>query len=113
MKTVDHYEEELLERIGKKNPYRVPEGYFDTLPDRVMSRISHKKRKKHSLRWSVAAVFAGGILCAGLTLFKRDLGLSTPENDAPYIVNAEHMEDILDCNLVSNLEIETYLTEAE
>ena len=31
----DLLEKRLKEQVGKENPFRVPEGYFSTLPDRV------------------------------------------------------------------------------
>ena len=32
-------EKYLIERVGKENPFRVPEGYFDTLKAEVMARV--------------------------------------------------------------------------
>ena len=32
-------EKYLIEKFGKENPFRVPEGYFDRLSDQVMARI--------------------------------------------------------------------------
>lgn len=32
-------EDYLIERVGKQNPFRVPEGYFDGLAEQVMARI--------------------------------------------------------------------------
>ena len=43
MKTTDYNTEELeaklLERFGAETHFTVPEGYFDGLTDRVMSRV--------------------------------------------------------------------------
>lgn len=41
MKRQSGMEEEkyLIERVGKENPFRVPEGYFDTLTVQVMARV--------------------------------------------------------------------------
>ncbi len=110
MNTNPNYEKELLERVGRENPFRVPEGYFDALPNRVMGRINGRKKRREPWRWAVAAVFAGCVVCAGLALFRNELGLVPQEQ---HIVHVEHMDEILDCNMVSNLDIENYLTEAE
>lgn len=41
----------MLDRAGKRNPFTVPEGYFDILTDRVMQRIeeSEEAPKKRGL----------------------------------------------------------------
>ena len=105
-------EEQLLVRFGKENPFRVPEGYFDTLPSRVMSQIARKKKRREPWRWAVAAVFACCVAGGGLALFKNELGLSS-QSQAVASLPAEQMNELLDCNMVSNLDIENYLTEAE
>ena len=44
MRTTDYNTEELeaklLERFGNETHFTVPEGYFDSLTDKVMSRIA-------------------------------------------------------------------------
>ena len=46
MKTNNHNTEELeaklLSRFGTDNHFTVPEGYFDSFSDRVMSRIAQR-----------------------------------------------------------------------
>ena len=112
MSTYNHDEERLLERFGKENPFRVPEGYFDTLPSRVMSQITRKKKRREPWRWAVAAIFACCVAGGGLALFKNELGLSSQSQQVASLP-AEHMNELFDCNMVSNLDIEDYLTEAE
>ncbi len=38
-------EQYLIEKVGKQNPFRVPEGYFDTLASQVMSKIDAEGNK--------------------------------------------------------------------
>ena len=33
----------LIERVGKQNPFKVPEGYFDTLASQVMAKVDAEK----------------------------------------------------------------------
>ena len=33
----------LIERVGKQNPFKVPEGYFDTLTSQVMAKVDAEK----------------------------------------------------------------------
>ena len=112
MRTLHNNEEQLLEHFGRKNPYRVPEGYFDTLPDRVMSQITKRKKRHEPWRWAIAAVLACCVAGGGLALFKNELGLVSQSQPVANL-SAEHMNELLDCNMVSNLDIENYLTEAE
>ena len=32
-------EKYLIEKVGKENPFRVPEGYFDTLTSQIMAKV--------------------------------------------------------------------------
>lgn len=112
MNTYQNKEKELQEHIGKENPFRVPEGYFDTLPDRVMGQIARQKKQRDPWRWVVAAVLAGCVAAGGFALFKNDMGL-TSKSQSVASVTTEQMNELLDCNIVSNLDIEYYLTEAE
>ena len=32
-------EKYLIEKVGKENPFRVPEGYFDTLSSQIMAKV--------------------------------------------------------------------------
>ncbi|MBP5799369.1 MAG: hypothetical protein J6W43_05620 [Prevotella sp.] len=33
----------LIERVGKQNPFKVPEGYFDTLTSQIMAKVDAEK----------------------------------------------------------------------
>lgn len=105
-------EKVLLERCGRENPFRVPEGYFDTLPEKVMNRLPQRRRKKSVwVKWSVAAVLIG---CVGLATFKV---FDSPVDPSSLAVqdtdNEEYIEDALNYSMINNLEIATYLTEAD
>ena len=87
-------EEKLFEqRFGKKQPFTVPDGYFDQLAERVMERlpeqqpasvpqvsVGHKWR-----RWAVAAA-AGGVVLTGSLVFMEQRsgneGLATTSHRA-------------------------------
>lgn len=36
-------EKELFQKIGKENPFKVPEGYFENLTQQVMERLPEKE----------------------------------------------------------------------
>lgn len=54
------------------NPYRVPEGYFDSLSERIMDRVKSAPGESlliqllPAIRWSVAALIAGALLISRL-----------------------------------------------
>lgn len=107
----DILEKKLKERTGTDNPFRVPEGYFDTLPEKMRLRIARKKRERNIWRWAVAAVMAGCVATTGLILVQQADTASLASETSVY--STEDMEMLLDCNIVSNLEIANYITEAE
>jgi flagellar basal body-associated protein FliL len=47
-----------LENIDKTEHYRVPENYFEELPDRVMQNIRHEKHKRKTIISSAIAAVA-------------------------------------------------------
>jgi len=52
------------------SPYTVPEGYFDTLPERIRSRIRvHEHRKRRRRRAGVAALVLTILLIGGIWLW--------------------------------------------
>ena len=66
-------EQYIIEKAGKKNPFRVPEGYFDTLSSQVMSRIDTEgdrpnevplTAKKAKTVWLRPVLYAAASVCA-------------------------------------------------
>lgn len=57
-----------LNKTGKKNPYRVPEGYFDALPSRIQDLCSKQKVDEPSVHW-VVALKTQLALAAGICFF--------------------------------------------
>ncbi|MDY6099266.1 MAG: hypothetical protein SPI27_05885 [Bacteroidaceae bacterium] len=107
----DLLEKRLKEQVGKENPFRVPEGYFSTLPDRVCVRIARKQRERRMWRWAAAAVMAGCVATTSLLLVRQSGNTQLAAEAGGY--NADEVEMLLDYNMVSNLEIVDYITEAE
>ena len=66
-------EQYLIDKVGKENPFRVPEGYFDTLASQVMSRIDAEGNepqdvpmieKKAKTVWLRPVLYAAASICA-------------------------------------------------
>ncbi len=102
------------------NPFRVPDGYFATLPTRVMDRIkdSHPKQERQWwIRIAVAAAFTGFFFVAGTVLYRSHHGsTSVPASNIASmsgITDTEYTDELLDYAMLSNSDIEYYLTSAD
>lgn len=112
MRTTNHSTEELeaklLERFGTETHFTVPEGYFNTLPGKVMSRVARRKQRRMVWRWAAAAVLVGCVAAGGMLFESRYKAQLAEAEDIQYI------EDALDYTMIDNMSIESYLlTEAE
>lgn len=115
---------EMTSSANGKNPFLVPEGYFDNLPDRVMSHIREEgqhsilKRRHKSrffIRLTAAAVLTGFFSLAGLMIYEQSHPLTSPQAPTA-LASAQEMEftdELLDYAMLDNNDIEYYLTEAE
>ena len=66
-------EQYLIEKVGKENPFRVPEGYFDSLASQVMSRVDAEGNKPQDMPmiekmaktvWLRPVLYAAASVCA-------------------------------------------------
>ena len=39
-------EQYLIEKLGKENPFKVPDGYFDSLTSQVMARVDAEQKQQ-------------------------------------------------------------------
>lgn len=118
-------EEDLIrKKCGSKDPFRVPEGYFenftselmDRLPERPAMQVARPKRRIFRFaKYAAAAVLCGIAVAGTFRLTQR----AAPDHTAAYtagITTGENpdsdMDDYLDYAMVSNQEIAQYLTEA-
>lgn len=52
-----------LDQLNKEEHYKIPDGYFDQLPNQIMNNIRKEKRHKRNLWISSVAVVALLIIC--------------------------------------------------
>lgn len=67
-------EKYLIEKVGKENPFRVPEGYFDTLASQIMAKVEAEgveardiktgKEKRARVVWLRPVLYAAASVCA-------------------------------------------------
>ena len=67
-------EKYLIEKVGRENPFRVPEGYFDTLTSQIMAKVEAEgveardiktgKEKRAKTVWLRPVLYAAASVCA-------------------------------------------------
>ena len=82
----------LIERVGRKQPFHVPEDYFDTLTSRVMARIDaktpaveEKQPKKVRTVWMRIVLLAAASVCALMVSVAAYHVLSEYDVSAPIV----------------------------
>ncbi len=60
---------EIFDDSNKKNPFEVPEGYFDSLEDRIMDRISSEKEDTREIQLRPWVAYAAAAAIALLVIF--------------------------------------------
>lgn len=124
-------EEEIIrERCGKKNPFIVPEGYFDSFTSNLMNALpesktvdtASKKRvvsiyRKHIAIFAIAASICGIVFMGILpyvSTHHTDISstVATSPSAESYVIDDAYINDALDYAMVSNQEIVQYLSES-
>ena len=93
-------EDEILRRVGKDNPFKLPENYFENLTSEVMSNLPEKEPviqlKKKTRTWDkvkpflyMAAMFVGAALI--IKVASIDLNTSNLSNQTD--INMEYFSD--------------------
>lgn len=126
MSNTNHTDEKFLREIASsangKNPFRVPQGYFHALPQRVMERIKEEgqagqpKRRRKSrffIRLTAAAVLTGFFSLAGLMMYEQSHPITPYQETASIASEMEYGDELLDYAMLDNSDIEYYLTVAE
>lgn len=110
----------IREQIGRsENPFRVPDGYFETLTQRVMQQIPEEETpavgKPRTSRivalrpWLYAAACLVVVLVMSLTVaFRQDASGTTLEAQAE---SATFMDDMVDYAMLDNAEIYACLSD--
>jgi len=128
-------ENRMLEELGLNNssPFKTPDGYFDTLTQRVMDRIDEEENTTHNAKvvkmnnnkkstwgyvskWVVAAAACLVIVFGGINYFETNTGtiaqsqntlISTDDYDE------EYEEDMMYYSMMDEQDIYCYLSGME
>lgn len=106
-------EDFLKQKFGKKNPFAVPDNYFEELTDKVMSQLPDPPAEKLQLepsRWQklkpwvyMAAMFVGAALIIKVVSF------SMQKNEVHQLMH----DDAAQCQYIENLVDEAMLSDYE
>ncbi len=98
----------------KKNPFTVPDGYFDNFTQRMMAEVVKKEKRRKAVRlWKIAASFIV-VSSLGITLTMtntKDSAMTTASTTEQ--LSGDYINDALDYAMISNSDIEMYLSEAQ
>lgn len=119
-----------LDKFTDKGQYKVPEGYFDTLADRIMANIpetpkQEEKQKKSAkiislntrVKIAVAAAIAGALISSvTIRLYQQDKKLADVNTKTEMTTNSEtygeeYVNDYIDYAMVDEDDIYKYLSE--
>ena len=119
-----------LEKYNDRGQFKVPEGYFDTLADRIMANITEapkqeEKQKKSAkiislntrLKIAVAAAIVGAVICGttvrlyqqGTKIANLDTNTEMTNNSETY--GEEYVNDYIDFAMVDDTDIYEYISE--
>ncbi|MCQ2223004.1 MAG: hypothetical protein MJZ35_04345 [Bacteroidaceae bacterium] len=107
---------------GASDPFKVPEGYFDSFCDRVMSQLPEQQQTiRRTLiprvwRYAAAAVVVGLIASVAVLVpqFKQgqeDMQLASNHVESDMSLDEEYFNEVLDYSMLNNNDIAYYLTE--
>ena len=115
----------IQEKVGKRNPFRVPEGYFDNLTAQVMQNLPEQPQQRRAKSVFMRPVFyAAASVCALLVAGAAWMWQSKAEKTAVTAVqakvenrsqqseNEEYMDEAADYMMLDNHEIYSYLASA-
>lgn len=110
-------EEKYIEdRVGKRNPFLVPDGYFDQFPEQFMNSLPKRQPKAKSI-WLRPIFYAAASICALLICTGAYLALSEePKHEATLVTTPQQevydeFDEAADYMMLDNHDIYALLSE--
>lgn len=118
-------EKYLVDRFGKKQPFSVPEGYFDqfasqfmeNLPEReeeaVVVRLDSHSRWSRLRHWAAAACLAVALAGAGMWAFQGESSKATGAADTDQFASSNYntaIDQAADYAMMDNGDIYAYVS---
>ncbi len=133
-------EEQMLKELGfdNANPFKTPEGYFDTLSERIMARIDEEetktaeekaetvqvaevvslKQKKtsvinYAIRWAVATAACLALVFVGTDYFGEENKSIAQNQTVAEEYDDEYAEDMISYSMMDESDVYCYLAGLE
>jgi hypothetical protein len=113
----------IQEKVGKRNPFRVPDGYFDNLTAQVMQNLPEQPKRRAKSVFMRPVFYAAASVCALLVAGAAWMWHPTTEATSADAVQAktvalpqqdasgEYIDEAADYMMLDNHEIYAYLAE--
>ena len=116
----------IQEKVGKRNPFRVPEGYFDNLTAQVMQNLPEQPKRRAKSVFMRPVFYAAASVCALLVAGAAWMWHPTAEVSSAESVQAKavsqpqqqqdnadgYFDEAADYMMLDNHEIYAYLAES-
>lgn len=106
----------IEERVGKRNPFRVPENYFDEFVAKTMQQLPERRTTRRKSVWLRPWLYAAACVC--VLLISATIWLAQPEAEvqqAPVAVTdqleSDAFEEAADYMMLDNYDIYAYMSE--
>ena len=104
--------------IGKRTPFRTPDGFFERMQDETMRRVAEEKRKKklYRLKWGVSVALAVAAMVCGFIFFpSAPTEVAYPINTNEWVAQMTGDMDAMDLYLrdISDEELEEWVEFSE
>lgn len=117
-------EKRILRKIGTKNPFTVPEGYFESFPQELMEKLPEKEpllSVSEPTLWQRVKpwIYMTAMFCGIMLSVRIFVGEPPKQEEFPITyIEAESLSDeeweiISDGSMIEDYELYNYLTEAE
>lgn len=96
-------EKELEIKYGKQNPFRVPEGYFETLTQEVMSKARMtKKQKSAKVIWFRAVAACAACACVAVFVVSALFNQTVSNDSANLQISDSYIDDAVEYAMLDN-----------
>ena len=104
--------------IGKRTPFRTPDGFFERMQAETMKRVAEEKRKKklYRLKWGVSVALAIAAMVCGIVFFPSvPTEVVYPTNTNEWVAQMTGDTDAMDLYLrdISDEELEEWVEFSE
>ncbi len=115
-------EKDLLERFGRRNPFKVPDGYFENFTEDVMKQLPEKEYPAVGkiTMWErvkpwlyMAAMFCGLMFGIHVLVHYNKTEQNTTNTDVFSELPDEYIDPIINQTLMDDYTLYQYLTDAD